>query len=432
LDRPKFYSGQIWRSYDVNNIGRNAMKADCRLAEAMLGSTDSVASGLAATAQSVPNMTINIGPGQLLQLSEIDATVMGSIDADTNIILQQGVVETVETVSFNISGLTGTQQKWGLVQGQFRQVDEVPVDDPDDGIIPFFDSTNPLVPLEGPDGLGGILATLRRGAVAVEVIYGTAAAAGTAVPPTPTTGWVPLYLVLISNNQLAVSNGDIQVAGPQAYAGYQHAPFLAGLTQQHHLGIAGHAPQIDLGLEVTGELGFANLPGSNQTPDLADSIKADVGPFLSVCYQGAVNPNGNWPGEVGDEYLQLAGQNLLFKCTSAGPASGLGQAEWTQVGFAGGIVDVTSWVTAYSPTPGNNVYLLHTTSVPNPIVNLLTTVAMLATRCSFKNIGNVPATIQPASGQNIEGYAIDAPYTLQPGDQLALAPSGGTNYIIGG
>lgn len=432
MDRPKFYSGEIWRSYDVGHISRHAMKGLSRAVEFVLGGTTGCLSGdgFAGTAQTVPNMTINIGPGQIAQLSEVDAATMGSLDADEEVVLQLGYSD-LQVMSFNISGLTGTQQKWALVQGQFRQLDVIPSDDPDAGVPPFFDTTNPPVPLEGPDGEGGELTTVRLGAAVLDVVYGAAASAGTAVPPTPSTGWLPLYLILISNNQTAIADGDIQLAGPSAYSGYQHAPFVAGLLNSHHGGTPGQAPKVNLLTEVQNILPYPNLPVVNHTPlGVGGSVVASPG--IPVCYQGAVNPNGNVAGKVGEQYLQLGGQNLKFECSLDGPASGVGQAVWTQIGFAGGIVDVTSFVTAFSPTPGNNTYLLHTTGTVNPQVQLLLTADMLATKCYFKNVGDVEVTIIPGSGQKIEGLANNATTILPPNDEIVFAPSTAVNYIVSG
>src|SRR6185437_1535687 len=132
------YSAELIRSYDIMGWQRYPLIRDCLIAQALLGGTTAVVSGFSATQQATPNMTINVDGGQIFQLAAVDGSAMGSAAADADVILQHSYTAQ-QVVSFNVAGLTGGQQWWALVQGQFEQSDIIPSDDPDDGILPFYD-----------------------------------------------------------------------------------------------------------------------------------------------------------------------------------------------------------------------------------------------------------------------------------------------------
>jgi microcystin-dependent protein len=76
----------------------------------------------------------------------------------------------------------------------------------------------------------------RTATVAVQVVYGNVATTGSEVPPNPTAGWVPLYLVDLAFGQTQITAAQILTAGPLAGgnvpSNYPRAPFLQALTQQ--------------------------------------------------------------------------------------------------------------------------------------------------------------------------------------------------------
>jgi hypothetical protein len=77
LDRPKQYTEEQLRSFDVLNSYKDAMIGLSRVAQIILGSSQAVASGFSIAAQSTPNMTLNLALGNILQNAPTDATPYG-------------------------------------------------------------------------------------------------------------------------------------------------------------------------------------------------------------------------------------------------------------------------------------------------------------------------------------------------------------------
>lgn len=154
---------------------------------------------------------------------------------------------------------TQSQSICYLVQVQFQQVDSRPL------ALPYYNSANPQVPLVGPGGNGTTQFTDRTGALAVQVVAGAAAATGNQVTPPTTSGWLPAYVITVAFGQTSIGAVNIAV--------HPLAPFLASLTSQHHLGIPGTAPKVDLSKEVQGL-----LPGSaiaTDTSGIATGVNAE-------------------------------------------------------------------------------------------------------------------------------------------------------------
>lgn len=410
MDRPPFYSGQIWRSFDVGNIGKDAMKGIARACQALLGNANTVVSDFSASQSTIADMNVHLTEGQIYALAQVDATTLGSLAAESTLVVQQGYAA-AQAVLLSVSGLGAGQDKWALIQCEFEQADDIRDGDPTDGVIAFFDSSNPTVPLQGPDGLGGTLNTVRLGKANVDVIYGTAATAGTAVPPSATTGWAPMYLVLLHDVTTTISNGDILLAGPAAYAGYPDAPFLAGLTESHHSGTAGQAPKIKLNAEVQGILGLANLPAS------------DTVGVLPTLRDGTTNPNGTVAGQIHDFYFQ-SNANTLFICTASGSSS---TAVWVNFGgFPQPVLQAVSFpYTAASQNAVfrvtmtvNGVFELPDASQPGDIV------------ISRVDVTDAILTLTPLTGQAIGNNAVNATVPLLGGNNIRLIADTSTSTWI--
>ena len=401
MDKVPFLTAQGLTSYDLNNLPKDAVKGLARAVSFLLGTTNSFVQGFTATQTGTPSLTINIGDGQIYQLGATDANPIGSFASDAAQILQQGFGPAKQLV-LNATGLSSGQSKWWLVQVKFDQVDQVRSGDPTNGARGFYNSANPTSPLNGIDGLGGAIPTVRLGLAQVTAIAGPAGVSP--APPAPSAGCVPLYLIQVSFGTTAITNGMIQLAGPLAYSGYQSAPFLAGLVNQHHTGEAGHAPKIDVTKEIQGIVPFPNLPASNPTP-LSAGGPIIVGGYLPVFYQGDVNPNTNVAGQRSDIYFQETA-NLLFVCRIAGDED---NAVWEQIG-AGGMVAQFINTSPFVPQPGNITYLVDTTA-GNINVNLSTAAAMAGTSTCLINIGPNRMIVTPQAAENIQFGANGAAVT---------------------
>ena len=82
MDRQIVWPGAIPLETDILNTNRNMMVALGRLAMDVLG-TGTLVAGLACAPTSVPGMAVNIGPGAIYSLQNIDNTAYSSLAADT-------------------------------------------------------------------------------------------------------------------------------------------------------------------------------------------------------------------------------------------------------------------------------------------------------------------------------------------------------------
>ena len=185
--RPIWYTTEQLRGCDLTQASKLAMIGIDRAIEALLGGQTAVAWGLAATGNGT-NLTVSFAEGGIFQLADVDATTAGLIVQDTSQILQQGVVA-ASTLALSTTGISGGQSRYTLIQAQFNQQDEIPSGDPTGGNLPFYNSANPADPIFATEN------TQRQGICTIGLVNGTAATTGTEVPPNPTAGWIPLYLV---------------------------------------------------------------------------------------------------------------------------------------------------------------------------------------------------------------------------------------------
>jgi hypothetical protein len=243
------------RDYDFVSFEHDVLVGMGALEQDLLsGLPTTVVAGLAATQTSPASLGVSLRAGRIYSLQVADAVSVGSIPADSTVIVQQGQSAAQSVVM--VPPATG-QSQWNLIQCQWSQQDAVRAGDPNGGIVPFYNSTNPTIPL--PTSVN----TVRQGRLIVQVLTGSSAATGSEVPPTPSTNWTPLYLIDLVGGQTTISTAQILTAGPSVGTGvpsnYPRAPFLAGLLASHHSGALGQAPRINLSTEVSGILPYANM-----------------------------------------------------------------------------------------------------------------------------------------------------------------------------
>jgi len=262
MDRPIIYDQADVRDYDHLWGWRENLFALAQAVMDLLGTTSTLVAGFAATPTAPASLTINLAAGDIYQMAAVDTTTYGSLAADTNQVLQQGLAAAQQVV-LSTAGLGSGQSRWALIQAQFVQEDEIPSDDPNGGLLPYLNASNPSGPAwSGPNNSGQTQPTRRISTVVVGAVYGNVATSGSEVPPNPTAGWVPLYLIDLAFGQTQVTASEILAAGPSVGTNvptnYPQAPFLAGLLNSHHGGITGQAPRIKLASEVQGILPPAN------------------------------------------------------------------------------------------------------------------------------------------------------------------------------
>lgn len=398
MDRAIIYAGEVLRSYDFLSDLRRILISSANQMQDTLGQTIAVVSGTTATPTSPTSLSINLAAGRIYEQAAVDSSAYGTLAADAAVITQQGYAA-AQTLLLSTAGLSSGQSRWALVEATFSQTDGIPSDDPTAGVLNFFNSANPQVPFIGPNNNGQPLNTVRQGLMTVNVIYGTPATTGSEVPPTPTTGYVPLYLIDLAYGQSTISSGQILTAGPSVGTGvpsnYPQAPFLAGLINSHHSGGSGQAPQIKLTSEVQGTLPLGNLPASS----------ANSGGGLSTTYAYGGNPNGHVKGNQGvagvsppDECVDLTTGNI-WVCTTTGTSS---TAVWSLPSSA------SSVLVAWGGTFGGSANAL--TCTTSPAFGSLTAGQIVTGTIATTNTGAVTLNanstgVQPVKKRTSSGLA---------------------------
>lgn len=417
MDRPTNYSQQIIRLFDIMHLQRDVLKGFSRLCEDLFGGTNTLLFGLEGTEKSIPSLTINIAKGRIYQLRDTDETDWGALSADSYQILQQGHTEALE-VTLNTDGLSPGESKWALIEAKFLQASEIRSGDPTNGVLAYWNAADPTTPLQGPLGSGGQQNTLRRGGISIQVSYGAPATTGSEAPPPVSSGFAPLYLINLQQGQTTITTGQILKAGPSIAAtvpgSYPVAPFAGGLYSSHHKGLGGQAPKIILTEEVQGILPFANLPVSNTDPP--------GGSFLSVVGLVAGDPNGSRAGGLGDSVFDIL-SGVIYYCTTAGVASGVGAAVWDPVGASPFVSIETGDLNIALPTFGT--YLMEPASA-DATVDLAAVASMGDSKITIKNNlppgGSYNVIIDPNASETIDGQS---QITLLPGNAVTIVPEAG-------
>lgn len=211
MKRIETYIGQQVMEWCFSAQAQNDMVALGKLSAAMLG-TNAIANGLPCTPTIPASMTVQIGAGELYQVEPLEATVCGTLPADTaRQILKQGIrLDTFTTGTFATPVTSGQSTNY-LIEAQYQDAD-ISLD-PTSGASPvvlqFFDVDNPSQPWSGPNNSGSTSNTFRDGVIAYQIKPGVAANTGSQVTPTPDAGWIGLWVVTVPFGATTLTAGNI-------------------------------------------------------------------------------------------------------------------------------------------------------------------------------------------------------------------------------
>jgi len=204
MDRPIVFTQEQGRSVDFLFAQRATMIGLAKLSQAAFGG-NTVVRGLPVTPNSPAALNVLVGIGEIYSMTAVDATTWGSLPADTtDIVLKQGLNMAAQTISTPAPTTSGFSIAY-LIEAQYQDQDTTTA------VLPFYNSSNPQIPLNGQNGLGAPLPTERQGVCVIQAKAGIAATTGTQVTPTVDSGWTALAVVTVANGATTVTSGNISV-----------------------------------------------------------------------------------------------------------------------------------------------------------------------------------------------------------------------------
>ncbi|HDX3905872.1 TPA: phage tail protein [Enterobacter asburiae] len=211
MNRQIVWPGAIPLETDLLNTNKNAMLGLAKLASSIMGSNTYV-HGLACTPSSPASMVVNVAPGQIYSLQNIDGTAYSSLPADTtHSILKQGYVLDAQQFTLTAPSTSGYSINY-LIQVTYSDVDGGST------VLPYYNASNPSVAWSGPNNSGTAQYTVRQGICTVSLKAGVAATTGTQITPSPDAGCTGLYVITVAQGATSVTAGNINI--------YANAPFL--------------------------------------------------------------------------------------------------------------------------------------------------------------------------------------------------------------
>ena len=281
MDRQIVWPGAIPLETDILNTNRNTMVALGRLAMDVLGSS-TLASGLACTPTAVPSMAVNIGPGAIYSLQNIDNTAYSSLAADTtDQTVKQGILLASANTQLTLTApATSGYSVIYLIEAAYSEVDSGAV------TLPFYNSASPAIPFSGPANNGQPSYTKRAGTVNLQAKAGVAAASPGA--PAVDAGFVALYYVTLAYGQIAITAPNIVLA--------PGAPFL-------NAGLAGLMP-------ITGGIFSGNVfgpspPSNDSSAKLATTAMVQGAVAAGTAY--GTDGSGNWKLVHSNGFIEMGG-----------------------------------------------------------------------------------------------------------------------------
>ena len=218
MDLSIVYPQEQGRSTDFLFAQRSGLIALAKLSAALFGEQNFV-NGLAVTPSTPAALTVQVAPGEMYAMADVDATAYGILPADTaHQILKQGILMDPATLACAAPTTSGYSINY-LIQASFVVVDTTDV------VLPYFNSANPSQPLSGQNNSGTPQATQRQGQVQLVAKAGTAATTGTQSTPAPDSGYVGLAVVSVAYGQTTITSANIA-----AYTGNPSIPAGGALS----------------------------------------------------------------------------------------------------------------------------------------------------------------------------------------------------------
>ncbi|TDR79991.1 hypothetical protein [Paludibacterium purpuratum] len=307
MDRQIVYPGQILPETTLLQMSKDAMLGLSKLSAAVLGS-NTLINGFAVAPTSPASLQVNVAPGEIYSLQNVDSTAFSTLGADTaHQIVKQGMALDASALTLAAPTVSGQSANY-LIQIGYQDSDSNAT------MLPYYNSANPAQQFAGQGNNSQAQNTVRKGVALVQAKAGTAASTGTQTTPAPDSGFAGAYVVTVAYGQTQITAANIAI--------YPAAPFFATLPNA----VSRDAPT-----------GSAQLPAGNS----AQRTSAPAGPAVRFntdtnqfegFYPNAMNWGNIGGGATGggnDQIFELNGQVVTTNYSipansnaqSAGPIS---------------------------------------------------------------------------------------------------------------
>lgn len=214
MDRQFAYSGAIPLDTDLLLTNKDSYIGLAKLSSGILG-TNTLLNGLSCVPTSPATMSVNINPGEMYSLQNIDNSAYGNVAPDTSHqILKQGILLNASNIPISAPLTVGYSQNY-LIEIAFNEVDGGST------VLQYYNASNPTSPWSGPGNTGAANNTVRQDTITITAKAGAAAPTGTQTTPTPDANYVGAFVVTVTYGQTQITSGNIS-----AYTGTGAAVFL--------------------------------------------------------------------------------------------------------------------------------------------------------------------------------------------------------------
>lgn len=202
MKRQFVYPGQIPQDTDLLLSNKNPYIGLAKLAALMIG-TNNLYHGLVVGPVSPAALQVQVAPGEIYSLQNVDNTAYGSVAADTtHQIVKQGVLLDAATLNCAAPTTNGYSINY-LIEATFLEVDTNLT------VLPYYNASNPSQAWNGPNNSGTQQATVRDNQVSVQAKAGVAAPTGSQTTPALDAGYVALAVVTVAYGQSTITSSSI-------------------------------------------------------------------------------------------------------------------------------------------------------------------------------------------------------------------------------
>jgi hypothetical protein len=204
MDRRIVYPGQIPLETDLLFTAKASAVGLAQLTAAVFGN-NSLVTGMAVTPTSPASLRVQVEPGALYAPLPIDATSYGSLGADSDQMVVQGLLLDSQVLTLVPPTTSGRSQVF-LIQASCQVVDTDPT------VLPYYNADNPDLAFTGPGNSGTPQNTTRAVRAVISIKAGTSAPTGSQVAPAPDAGNIPLSEVTLANGATSITSANIKAS----------------------------------------------------------------------------------------------------------------------------------------------------------------------------------------------------------------------------